>query len=193
MKYLLPIYGLLNLSCTGIAEGEQQTSHTAQVPGTPRNSVGSGGSARPPATVPFGLKQGDPELLPFDVRVRRVATALKVQTDNPMFALMMQSNIKLGDYDHANGVLPDHLWIAGRISNWANALKPVCASTEMKTLFPSLPEHLPQLIKAAWGRAATQEELTEFQTAVAEAGLAHAVSYEATCLAVFTAAEFVYR
>jgi hypothetical protein len=198
MKYLVPICALLTISCTGILDGKEQQQGPVTGPMTPVNNntagtTGAGGTGAMTAATPFGVRTGTPELLPFDVRVRRVANALSVPITNPMFADMMSKNIQLGDYDHAHGALPDNLWLARRIATWSDSLTLVCASPEMKALFPALPENMPQLIKAAWGRVPTAEETAEFNTAITEAALPANESYEATCMTVFTAAEFVFR
>jgi hypothetical protein len=192
MKYV--IIALLCCSCTGIVTGEAPGHRATPGAGT-GGSQGTGGSSGTMSkATPFSVRIGEPELLPFDVRVRRIANVLKVPVTNPMFTDITAKNIQLGDYDHAAGALPDNLWLARRISTWADGLTAVCGSTEMKTQFPALPGDVPQLIKAAWGRAATDEEVTEINAAVAEAALPDAAkSYEATCMAVFTAAEFVFR
>lgn len=207
MRYQAAIFSLLTLSCTAVVDGERAPG-PAQGLGNGQ-TAGSGGSAPPAgggsgstvgtgggsgtAVAPFGVSTGKPDLLPFDVRLRRVAAALQVQSDNQMFAALKTNRIKLGDYDHANGVLPDGLWIASRMANWADALTPVCASPEIKAAYPSLPGDARALIKAAWGRAVSDEELAELQTSVAQSGLDPATAYEVTCMAVFTAAEFVFR
>jgi hypothetical protein len=143
--------------------------------------------------TPFGVRIGEPELLPFDVRVRRISNVLKVPVTSSMFRELLAKSVQLGDYDHAAGALPDNLWLARRLATWADALTPICGSAEMKAMFPALPGDTGSLIEAAWGRRATEQELSEFDTAVSEAGLLPAESYEATCMAVFTAAEFVFR
>lgn len=193
MKYV--IGALLCISCTGILDGQEPGAIGSSPEMNPSGgSSGVGGSGAMTQAAPFSVRIGEPELLPFDVRVRRIANTLGVPISNPMFGEMLRKNIQLGDYDHAAGALPDNLWLARRLSTWADALTPVCGSSEMKTLFPALPDNVAQLIKAAWGRNATDEEVSEIKTAVSEAALPDAaLSYEATCMAVFTAAEFVFR
>jgi len=209
MRYQAAVISLLTLSCTAVLDGEGASEPAPQTPGNgqptgngatnpPSSSTGGGntnGGAAPtaPAGTPFGVSSGKPDLLPFDVRMRRIASALQVQSNNPMFGALMANRIKLGDYDHANGVLPDGLWIASRMANWADALTPVCASPEMKAAFPALPGDVRKLAKAAWGRVITDDELTEIQTSVTQSGVEPAIAYEATCMAIFTAAEFVFR
>ena len=47
--------------------------------------------------------------------------------------------------------------------------------------------------RAAWGHAPTAQDTADVNDAIATAGADPAVAYESTCMAVFTAAEFVYR
>jgi hypothetical protein len=74
-----------------------------------------------------------------------------------------------------------------------NALKPICDSTEMKAKYPALPANLPELIRIAWGHVPSADDTADFESAIAAHGGDTAVNYESTCMAVFTAAEFVYR
>jgi hypothetical protein len=205
MKYLFPAIALLSLAsvaCTGIFEGQTHSDQSKGGPST--NNPGTTGSAgttsmtsptpsAEPPPVPFKVKNTDPELVPFEMRQRRIANALGVTVDHPMFADMNKNSLKLGDYDYANGALPDSSWNANRIAAWINALKPICGSTEMKAKYPALPENLPALIRAAWGHMPSAEDTADFADAIAASGGEPAVNYESTCMAVFTAAEFVYR
>lgn len=208
MKYLFPLYALLSVAsvaCTGILDGHSAGSD--QQPGNPSSNQpngglpnnGSAGSSSstpmttPEAGPPFKVRNTEPELVPFNMRVRRIASAVGVEADNPMFATMSKNRLKLGDYDYANGALPDGSWNANRIAAWIDALKPVCSSPEMKAKYPTLPESLPQLVRAAWGHLPSEEDAADFNAALGAAGVDASVAYESTCMAVFTAAEFVYR
>jgi hypothetical protein len=194
MKYV--ICALLCMSCTGILDGQEPgaTGTPSTTPNPIDDTPSGGGTGTMTKATPFTVRIGEPELLPFDVRVRRIANTLAVPVQNPMFGEMMSKNVQLGDYDHAAGALPDNLWLARRLATWADALTPVCGSSEMKSMFPALPDDVARLIKAAWGRNASDEEVSEIKTAISEAALPDAaLSYEATCMAVFTAAEFVFR
>ncbi|HVY29034.1 MAG TPA: hypothetical protein VHB79_20895 [Polyangiaceae bacterium] len=202
MKYLFPLCALLSVACTGILDGR---SGSDQKPGNPSSNQqtnnGSAGTASStpsqPTDVnagpPFKVRNTEPELIPFEMRVRRIAAAIGVQTDNPMFATMTKNALKLGDYDYANGALPDSSWNANRIAAWIDALKPVCASPEMKAKYPALPDNLPQLVRAAWGHLPSDQDTADFKDALAASGADATIAYESTCMAVFTAAEFVYR
>jgi hypothetical protein len=208
MKYLfavsVPVFALLSVACTGIFDGHVPGDQTASDPSTnePTNNAtggsasGSGGSTNttPAASgPPFKVRNTEPELVPFDMRLRRIASAIGVQADNPMFATMNKNSLKLGDYDYANGALPDGSWNANRISAWITALEPVCNSPEMKAKYPALPANLPELVRAAWGHVPSAQDSADFNDAIAAAGTDPAITYESTCMAVFTAAEFVYR
>lgn len=211
MKYLVPICALLTLSCTGIVDDKGTgvpdpgtgTPPTTQNPGVTPSGGGSGSGTVPgtpppptpgePAREPFRVRNTTPELLPFDVRVRRIASAVGVPVTNPMFAQMEKNKTKLGDYDFANGVQPEPSWLANRIAGWIDALKPICGSPEMKAKYPSLPASLPALVRQAWGRPPTAEDTAIFTDALAASGATPEVAYESTCMAVFSAAEFVYR
>ena len=203
MKYLFPVIALLSVAsvaCTGIFDGQSPSDQSAANPSPNNPGTGNAGtsSTNPtpsakPATVPFKVRNTEPELVPFEMRLRRIASALGVSVDNTMFADMNKNSLKLGDYDYANGALPDGSWNANRIAAWINALKPVCASPEMKAKYPNLPENLPTLIRAAWGHVPSAEDTADFQNAITAVSSDPAVVYESTCMAVFTAAEFVYR
>jgi hypothetical protein len=187
---------LLSIACMGIVEGQRHSDHSGESPApNPQGTAGAGatGGASTTSSVPFKVRNTEPELVPFDMRVRRIATAIGVDVENPMFADMYASNLKLGDYDYANGALPDGSWNANRIAVWVDALKPVCGSPEMKAKYPALPANLPELVRAAWGHLPSSEDTADFASALGSAGLDAATSYEATCMAVFSAAEFVYR
>ncbi len=199
MKYLLPACALLSVACTGIFDGQTRSDQVAADPSPKPPATATGGSTSvtptntPAAEAPFKVRNTEPELVPFEMRQRRIASAIGVTVDNAMFAVMNKNSLKLGDYDYANGALPDGSWNANRIGAWINALKPVCSSPEMKAKYPSLPENLPALIRAAWGHVPTAEDTADFADAIAVSGGDAAVNYESTCMAVFTAAEFVYR
>jgi hypothetical protein len=205
MKYLIPVIALFSVACTGLLDGKGQTDPAPSNP-TPNQTAtgGTGGgvttptptttpSSTAPAGAPFKVRNTEPELVPFDMRIRRIASAIGVDVDNPMFDTMYKNSLKLGDYDYANGALPDGSWNANRIASWIDSLKPVCKSPEMTAKYPALPDNLPQLVRAAWGHVPSDQDLADFKDAVTAAGADPSVTYESTCMAVFTAAEFVYR
>lgn len=198
MKSLIPICALLTISCTGILDGKDQGGQMPPDEMPPNmgtaGSVGTaGGPGVTPAGAPFLVRNKEPELLSFQMRLRRIASALGVAITHPMFAEMQDKHLSLGDYDYANGAQSDGGWNANRIALWMDVLRPICASTEMKTKFPALPENLPQLARAAWGHLPAAEDTKDYADAIAASGLDAPTVYESTCIAVFSSAEFVYR
>jgi hypothetical protein len=209
MKYLFPVsvpvlalFSFASLGCTGIFDGQTHNDRQGANPSGNPPTPGAGGTGSTtsntptvakPAEVPFKVRNTEPELVPFEMRLRRIANTLGVAIDHPMFADMNKNSLKLGDYDYANGALPDGSWNANRIAAWLLALKPVCNSPEMKAKYPTLPGSLPGLIRAAWGHVPSADDTADFQNAIAATGADADVNYESTCMAVFTAAEFVYR
>jgi hypothetical protein len=196
MKSLIPICALLTISCTGILDGKDQSGQMP--PDQMPPNMGTAGTtsqtpAATPAGAPFLVRNKEPELISFQMRLRRIASTLGVDVKHPMFTEMYTHNLKLGDYDYANGAQPDGSWNANRIATWMTALKPICDSAEMKAKFPALPENLPQLTRAAWGHLPAAEDTADYTTAIAESGLDAATVYQSTCIAVFSSAEFVYR
>ena len=197
MRFLLPLCAL-SVACTGILEGRGPGEKSASEPSQPNQQTpGPAGTtatnSTPAAGPPFKVRNTEPELVPFDMRLRRIASAIGVDAGDPMFATMHDNALKLGAYDYANGALPDGSWNANRIAAWIDALKPVCNSPSMKAKYPALPDDLPQLIRAAWGHLPSEQDSADFKDAIAASGADAAVVYESTCMAVFSAAELVYR
>ena len=194
MKYLFSVCALLTISCTGVLDGRDEAG---QMP-TDQAPMGTAGSTSQtpiatPAAAPFKVRNQNPELISFQMRLLRIASALGVDVSHAMFDEMRKNNLKLGDYDYANGAQPDGSWNANRIAAWMMALKPICDSAEMKAKFPALPENLPQLTRAAWGHLPAADDTAEYTAAIMESGLDAPTVYQSTCIAVFSSAEFVYR
>ncbi|MCA9582031.1 MAG: hypothetical protein KC416_09575, partial [Myxococcales bacterium] len=137
----------------------------------------------------FGFNRDTPELLPFDVRLGRVADTAGVSVEDPMLDELRANRVGLGDYDHANGVLPDSSWNASRVALWTRSLLPVCSSQAVRAKYAELPEELPEMILAAWGREATVDDLADFDQETE--GLGAEAAYLVSCLGVLSAAEMV--
>ncbi|HVH45594.1 MAG TPA: hypothetical protein VM925_24740 [Labilithrix sp.] len=135
----------------------------------------------------------DLSLLPFDVRLAKVASVAGIETDDSALATMRARRFDLGDHDHAKGVKADLTWSASRIGTWVKALRPVCASTAMRRSYPALPQNLGELVLAAYGRAATDEDRAAVKEAVAASALDSESEYQVICLAILSSLEFVAR
>src|SRR5689334_17478046 len=68
--------------------------------------AGRGGTGAPEAAS-FDPAQTEPQLLPFWVRLNRVAAVAGLPVDDPAFEQLRNSHIDLGDYDYANGIQPN--------------------------------------------------------------------------------------
>ncbi|MEZ0314437.1 MAG: hypothetical protein ACAI38_21930 [Myxococcota bacterium] len=129
-------------------------------------------------------------LLPFSVRLAKVAAVVGKSTSDAMFAELLSRRYQLGDYDFANGLVADTQWSASRMSNWVDSLKPVCASADMAQRFPDLSgRDLDGFYKAATGRTLTQDEIAVFGDVLN--GLTGEERDATTCLAVLSSLEFV--
>lgn len=142
----------------------------------------------------FAVPDAQPQLLPFWVRLDRVANVLGKPTDDPLFASLIDNRLGLGDYDYASGVKADRMWSPARMTLWAKSLKPVCASPEMRALYPDLandPAEVIALASDAWGRDVEASELVF--DAPTLASLDETARYEMTCLAILSSAELVIQ
>lgn len=140
------------------------------------------------------LAAEQPQLLPFNVRLSRLAAVVGVPTTDPIFDTVRKNRTNLGDHDFANGQQPDRLWSSSRMSLWVRSLKPVCASAAMKDRYPSLPANMPAMIDNAFGRPATDEDKANVEAALADAAdLPEATRYQIACLAILSSAEFVVQ
>lgn len=142
----------------------------------------------------FALPDQQPQLLPFWVRLERVAAIVGKPTNDPIFAVLLQNRLGLGDYDYASGVKPDRLWSPTRMALWGKSLKPVCASEAMQSAYPGLATNKTGAIamaSEAWGRSVEASELD--LDAPSLQALAEGPRYEAVCLAIFSSAELVIQ
>lgn len=185
------------------------TGCTGQIAGPPAGPDGPGATPGPsdpgdpddpsePGVRPpqndgpdLALDTASPRLLPFEVRLARVASVLGVDAGADILSGVRRARIALGDYDHSRGILPDGQWSATRMVTWMSAMRPLCESQQMRGQFPSLPGDLQGLASAAWGRTADPGELTILEEETASLG--EQERYAALCVAVLSSAEFVFQ
>jgi hypothetical protein len=132
-------------------------------------------------------------LLPFRVRLSKVATVLGVPISDAALADLRTNHLDLGDFDFANGIRADTSWSPALMTLWVRSLRPVCASPAMKARYPALPADLGKLVTAAHGRAAEDADTTLVNEALAGMPLDEPSRYQAICLALLSSAEFVSR
>jgi hypothetical protein len=155
----------------------------------------SASSPEDAAALPQGAFTYEAEiaLLPFDVRLAKVARVAGVETSAPILEAMRARRLDLGDHDYAAGVKPDATWSAARIGTWVKSLRPVCSSPAMRSRYPALPERLDDLLLAAYGRAATPEDHAAIEETVAATALDSESQYQIVCLTILSSLEFVAR
>src|SRR5262249_37402943 len=77
MKHLSPLLALLSVACTGILDGQYDSGQSSPNPSPNQATGGAGGSApstpmTEPAGDPFKVRNTEPELVPFEMRLRRI-------------------------------------------------------------------------------------------------------------------------
>jgi hypothetical protein len=154
-----------------------------------QNSIDSGGADAPAFEVP----KNQVELLPFRVRLARIAQVAGVTTDDPMLAEIRDRAAELGDHDFATGVRPNLAWTAARMSTWVKALKPVCTSEAFRARYPDLGTDPSALIAAAWGRPASEADLADIEAALDGADIDSEERTQAVCFAVLSSVELVAK
>lgn len=189
---------LLAVGCTGAIGAPTAASSTSAPSPVPASTPAPAAPVATPAPAPeplgdaFTITRGQLQLLPFAVRLSKLAAIAGVATDDPLLAPVVQARLSLGDHDYAHGVPADRSWSAAKLTAWVAAIRPLCASAELRARFPDLPTSLGPLIEVAYGRAAEPEDhalvaeaLTELPEDDAEARAT------AVCLAVLSSAELV--
>ncbi len=187
--------------CEGAILGPSGGGSADTPPGGPGSSAGSApdttntpsATGTTPPVGGFTVPAEQPVLLPFETRLSKVAAVAGLPESDPAFDLLRQNATRLGAYDFANGVVPDHSWTALRLSLWVQSLKPVCASPAMAARFPALPESLGPFIEAAYGRAMTDEDLADIDAARAGLALTPEQLSRTLCLALLSSAELVIQ
>lgn len=157
------------------------------------NSVDPNDSEAEELPPPFELSRSSVQLLPFHVRLAKISNVTGAPESAPIFDELRAARYDLGDHNYAQGIGPDLQWNASKMALWVESLRPVCQSEQMRQRYPFLPEHLNELLTAAYGREATRDDLELYDEVLAETAIAEPERYEAVCLAVLTSTEFVAR
>lgn len=140
---------------------------------------------------PFVIPREQIQLLPFDVRLRRVATVVGLDIADPALDALRASHVELGDGDFAHGIAADRTWTAAKMSLWVRSVSPVCASGAMHARYPTLVEDASTLVQAAYGRRAEHEDQAEIDAALAGQPFDQETRFKTICLAVLSSAEMV--
>ena len=125
-------------------------------------------------------------LLPYQIRKKKVASLLGIAEDDPLFSVMNGSKFLLGAYDAGKNSDTDQSWNSDKLYVWISALKPLCESSKIKNKY-LLPQDLEKFVADAYGRHPSFEEIQNIRSVLAEGGDAQS----ALCIAVLSSTEFV--
>lgn len=139
----------------------------------------------------FAVYRDRVELLPYQVRFKRIADLAGVDEADPSLDVMRENRLLLGDHDFASGVRPNLSWDAETLATWVRAVEPVCASDAIRERYPTFPADLAAFMGASYGRSVDGEEAAELWRSTAE--LSGDRRYQITCAAVLSTLEFVAR
>ncbi len=128
-------------------------------------------------------------LLPFDVRLNRLAAVAGVPNTDAMFGELQKRRLDLGAHDFGANVAADLTWSAQRMSTWVQALFSVCDDNRMKARYPDWRTSLDSFARAAWGRASTAEDLRLLDEAASEEPTAS--RWRSSCLMLLSSLELV--
>jgi len=128
------------------------------------------------------------QLLPFDVRLKRLAAAVELPVSDAVFNSLRGRATDLGAHDFANGVAPDLAWTARRIATWVEGVLPVCADSRVRSRYANWSSSLDAFALEAWGRAATSDDRADL---VPAQGLTDAEAWRATCVSLLSSAELL--
>lgn len=190
---LLTMIALLS-ACEGGLQSNYGMVPQDQRPATPDpNANNTTLPPQTPATIKpaITLERQSVRLLPFKVRLNKLTQVIELPQDDPVFAAIIGARYELGDFNHAQGIRPDLTWGASRMGLWIKSIKPICAHPNMRARFPTLPEHLNELILAAYGREADEQDLIAVEDIIQDTSLDEAARYQTLCLATLSSMEFI--
>lgn len=155
------------------------------------------GAERPVVRVPsepaFDPTTDSVRMLPFRVRLQKLADVVGVPVDAPMFDRLRELRLDLGDYDFAKGVSPDLSWTSRKMALWIDGLLPVCDSAEMKQRYPDWEDALPSFVLRAHGRPLQPDDSAIVQQALTEAPIPAALQHRTLCVGLLSSAEFLVQ
>lgn len=132
------------------------------------------------------------QLLPFSVRMSKIARVVGVAEDDAMFDELRLNRYQLGDYNFAESISPDDSWRARRMALWTKSLRPVCTSDAFTSRYAELPgSSLDELVREAYGREADAQDHAIYSEVLAELPLSADASHQAVCLTVLSSLEFL--
>jgi hypothetical protein len=152
-------------------------------PGTGMAGVGPVGNFEPP--------KAQIKLLPFSVRMARIAAVTGVPLTDPAYNTLEDNRLLLGDHDYANAKPPQESWSAARLATWVESIRPVCQLPAVQAKYSPMPAKLPALVDAAYGRAMIPEDTAAINDGIKGLNVTPAKVVETTCIAILSSLEFV--
>ncbi len=145
-----------------------------------------------PSETAFPPSRDKLVLLPFDVRLKRIADVAGVATSDAMLSELRARRIDLGAHDFGSNVAPDLSWSAQRMTIWVQAIAPICDNATFKGRFSDWSDGLKTFAPLAWGRKADAADLAHLEQTIAEAKTDSKESqWRATCLLLLSSSELV--
>lgn len=152
------------------------------------NGVGSDGPRQLPPAKPFSISRQNVKLLPFTARVSK----LKYVTgdiDQSLFANIESNRLRLGDYNHSQGVDQELSWSKARMETWIKALEPVCSTKDLQRQFASN-TGFQDFLKKAYGRNLSADDLTLINE-VNQVNADSSEKFQVLCLVTLSSLEFL--
>jgi hypothetical protein len=145
-----------------------------------------------PSETAFPPSRDKLVLLPFEVRLKRIADVAGVATSDAMLSELRARRMDLGAHDFGANVAPDLSWSAQRMTIWVQAIAPICDNASFKARFGDWNTGLKTFAPLAWGRKADAADLALLEQTIAEAKTDSKESqWRATCLLLLSSSELV--
>jgi hypothetical protein len=184
---------VLGTACTGEVVG-----NTDSPPPSPPPTGGNPPprTPTPPPSAPTGPVAGfqvpkSVKLLPFSVRMSRIASVTGVPVTDAVYDTLRENRLLLGDHDYANAKPPQESWSAARLTTWVESVRPVCQAPAVQTRYSPMPAKLALLVEASYGRTIRPEDTAAFDEGVRGLSLTPAKVVEIACISVLSSLEFV--
>jgi hypothetical protein len=143
--------------------------------------------ARPQVRLPLAPLK----LLPFDVRLQRIAPAVGLAASDRVFDAARAERLALGAHDFVNGTVPDLHWNSQRMATWIAVMVPVCRDSRVRAYLGDWKQGgVEKFMAGALGRASTADDLADLSAALAVSG---DDGWIATCLTLVSSAEVLLQ
>jgi hypothetical protein len=190
MKRLtMVVMSLFLVACLGSFGPSKPSEEPVNPVGAPATTPPGGASAGDAAFTPTKDKLS---LLPFEVRLKRLADVAGVATSDSLLESVRKGKLDLGGHDFGANIAPDLSWNAQRMSAWVQAVMPICDNPSFKARYPNWQTGLKTFAPLAWGRASDEEDTSLLADTVSQAQMPTPESeWKASCLVLLTSAELV--